>query len=92
MKRIIDCWSPRCSPCLALAPILEELNNKYKGQIKFLKINIDKNTDFAQVWNIRGIPTLLLLEDDKEIGRIVGLMSFEKIDEIIKEWFEKYED
>ena len=63
----VDCWAPWCGPCKALAPIMEELDEKYKDNpdIGFLKINTDNYQDFARVKNIRGIPCVLIFFDGK---------------------------
>ena len=63
----VDCWAPWCGPCKALAPILEELDEKYKDdpEIGFLKVNTDNNQDYAREKGIRGIPCVLIFFDGK---------------------------
>lgn len=63
----VDCWAPWCGPCMALAPIMEELNEKYKDdpEIGFLKVNTDSYQDYARAKQIRGIPCVLIFLDGK---------------------------
>jgi thioredoxin-like negative regulator of GroEL len=61
----VDCWAPWCQPCLALAPILEELDEKYKDdpEVGFLKVNTDNHREFSRENNISGIPCVLMFMD-----------------------------
>lgn len=61
----VDCWAAWCNPCLALAPILEELDEKYaeNSDIGFLKVNTQTHVQFAIDNNITGIPCVLIFVD-----------------------------
>ncbi len=56
---IIDFYADWCGPCKIIAPIMEELANKYKGRVKIYKIDTDKEQDLARAFGIRGIPSVL---------------------------------
>ena len=77
-KAVIDYFGTWCQPCKQLAPILEEVSNEIKD-INFYKLDVDKNADIAQEYEIRGIPTLILFQDGKEIKRITGVNSKEDL-------------
>jgi len=70
---LVDFWAPWCSPCRAVAPIVEELAGEYEGKIAFAKMNVDGNPKIASRYSIMSIPTLLLFKDGKPIKQIVGL-------------------
>jgi thioredoxin 1 len=72
-KVVIDFWAEWCGPCKMLGPILEEISKELKD-IKFGKLNVDDNEDIASNAEIRGIPTLVLYKDGKEVDRIVGFL------------------
>ena len=55
---IIDFYADWCRPCKMVAPIMEELAEKYKGQITIYKINTDQERELAQFFSIRSIPTM----------------------------------
>ena len=61
----VDCWAPWCNPCLALAPIMEELEEKYTGNkdVGFLKVNTQIHTQYAIDNSITGIPCVLIFVD-----------------------------
>lgn len=69
---IIDFWSQKCIQCKVLAPVLEELEHDYKGKLKFAKLNVAENMQIAEKYGVLGLPTLILAEKGKEIGRITG--------------------
>lgn len=77
-KVLIKYEASWCAPCRAIAPIIEEVSEELKD-ITFYKLDVDKNGDIAQQYEIRGIPTLILFQDGKEIKRIVGVNSKEDL-------------
>src|SRR5476649_1420159 len=70
---LVDFWAPWCGPCKAIAPILEDLANELGAQVQICKVDVDHNTELAQKYNIRAIPTLLLLKDGQLKDQVVGL-------------------
>ena len=69
---LVDFWAEWCSPCLMLAPIIEEINNEYKGKLKVGRLNVDKNPNTAVKYGIMSIPSLLLFKNGKVEEQIVG--------------------
>ena len=68
----IDFHADWCGPCKALAPVFNSLAETYAGQIRFLKVDADHNKDLTARLSVRGLPTLLLLQDGKVVERVVG--------------------
>ena len=81
---IIDFWASWCMPCLMMAPVVEELSEKFKGKIEFAKLDVDENQKLSQKFKVMSIPTLVVFKEGKEIGRIIGSMPAEVIEEKIK--------
>ena len=75
MKKILYFTAPWLGPCQTLGPIIESLS----GQINYEKVNVDENQDLAIQYGVRNVPTLLLLENGKEVSRLVGVQSKEAI-------------
>ena len=69
---LVDLWAPWCGPCRMVAPALEELAADRAGQIKVVKVNVDELPHVSARYGVQGIPTLLLLDHGREIGRHVG--------------------
>jgi thioredoxin 1 len=72
---LVDFWAAWCAPCRMLAPTVEAVAEKYHGQAKVVKLNVDENIDSSSRYGIKGIPTLILFRDGKEVERVVGVPS-----------------
>ena len=75
MKKILYFTAAWCAPCKALSPIMDSL----QGQINFDKIDVDSNTDLSTQYGVRGVPSLVLVENGKEVSRLTGIQSKESI-------------
>jgi thioredoxin 1 len=69
---LVDFWAAWCAPCRMLAPVVEDIAEKYEGKAKVVKLNVDENTLTSGKYNIKGIPTLLLFKDGVIKEQIVG--------------------
>ena len=78
---LIDFSADWCMPCLTMSPIIDELSEKFKGKIKFGKVNVGDNQELAQKFNISSIPNFVILKDGKMIEQFIGSMSEEELQE-----------
>lgn len=72
---LVDFWAVWCAPCRMIAPIVDEVADKYAGKVKVGKVNVDQNNDIAFRYNVRGIPTLLMFANGKVVDQMVGAGS-----------------
>jgi thioredoxin 2 len=71
---LLDLWAPWCGPCRTLEPVVEELAAQMAGRVRFAKLNVDENPLTASRFDVRSIPTLLVLKGGHEIDRMVGVL------------------
>ena len=76
---VVDVWAPWCGPCRAMAPEYEKVAAAVEPKARFLKLNSDSEQALAAQWGIRGIPTMILFRQGKEVGRQVGAMNAQQI-------------
>lgn len=70
---LLDMWAAWCGPCRMIAPVVDQLAEELAGRVRVAKLNTDDNPVTAARFNVRSIPTLLLLRNGREVDRIVGV-------------------
>ncbi|UTW00451.1 thioredoxin TrxA [Marinomonas rhizomae] len=80
---IVDFWAPWCGPCKMIAPVLEDVAAEYAGKVKVVKLNVDENTETAPKYNVRGIPTLLIVKGGEVVATKVGAVSKSQLVEFV---------
>ena len=81
MKHILYFTAEWCNPCKRTKPIAEELDRE--NVIKFQFIDADDNGDLCRKFDIKAIPTFILIEDNKEVRRMNGAKTREQIEDFI---------
>lgn len=72
---LISFWAEWCGPCHAITPTIVKLASEYAGRVRFVKVDVDANQDLADRFEVRGLPTLLLLKNGAPLGRVLGAQS-----------------
>ena len=84
---VVDFWATWCGPCKKIGPYIEQLGEKYDGQVIVGKVDVDDNDELAMRFGVRNIPTVLFIKDgqvvDKQIGAAPLAMLEEKIQKIL---------
>jgi len=81
---LIDFWAPWCAPCKALNPIISELADKFAGNVKVAKVNIDEARELGQQFGVRGIPALFLFKDGKMTQNISNIRSLSGLVDVLE--------
>lgn len=80
---IVDFWAPWCAPCRMLAPVVDELAEKFAGKVDVFKCDVDENIDAPAEYGVRNLPTILFFKDGEIVDRIVGAVTQMEIEEKI---------
>ncbi|MFT7598075.1 MAG: thioredoxin 2 [Acidimicrobiales bacterium] len=76
---LVDLWAPWCGPCRAVAPALVELSEELAGQLRVVKVNVDRAPQVQAQLGVQGIPTMVLFDGSREVARQVGAMPKDAI-------------
>ena len=82
---LLDFWNDGCMVCKRIAPMLEDLAEKYADKLIFAKINTDENPAIVERFTIKGLPTLLFIKEGKLLERLTGVAMKSTLTKIIEE-------
>ena len=81
---LVDFFAEWCGPCKMMAPILKEVKDSLGESVAIIKIDVDKNQELASKYQVRGVPTLLLFKNGKQVWRQSGLVQKNELLSILK--------
>ena len=81
---LIDFWATWCGPCKTLGPILEKLATDYNGAFRLAKIDVDKEQQLAAAFQIKSIPTVILVKGGQPVDGFPGAMPEGQLREFLK--------
>lgn len=81
---LVDFKADWCAPCKMMTPVLKQVKQTFKDQIKIIKIDIDHTPAVAQKYAVRSVPTLILFKNGKSVWRQSGVLQAHQINAIIK--------
>ncbi len=76
---VVDFWAPWCGPCRQMAPAFEEASVAMSLKAQFLKVNTEEHQQLGGEYGIRSIPTMVIFKNGKEVDRISGALSAQRI-------------
>ena len=80
---LVDFFADWCGPCKMLAPILKQVKDTLGERVSIIKIDVDKNQELAAKYHVRGVPTMLLFKNGKQVWRQSGVLQKDEIINII---------
>ncbi|SHJ47705.1 thioredoxin [Tepidibacter formicigenes] len=76
---VVDFFAEWCGPCKMLAPVFENLSEEMGDKVKFMKVDIDKNINLAERFQITSVPTMIIFKDGKAVDVMMGFRPKEMI-------------
>ena len=76
---LVDFHSEWCGPCKMMPPILDQVKDELGESVKILKIDVDKNSKLAEAYIVRGVPTLMVFKDGKQVWRESGVRQAQEL-------------
>lgn len=80
---LLDFYADWCGPCKRLAPILDKLADQYDGRLKIVKYNVEENRELAAKFNVKGVPALFFVKNQKLLPLPPGAPSEQGLTQII---------
>jgi thioredoxin len=81
---LVDFWAEWCAPCKALVPVMEAVAAHFNGRLKVGKVNADENNMVAEQYDIRTLPTLLVMKNGKVSEQRIGLISKDALIKLVE--------
>ena len=82
---LVDFFATWCGPCKAMSPILDDVAKQVQGKARVLKIDVDKNQQAAATYQVRGVPTLILFKNGKQLWRQSGVVQATELVNLINQ-------
>ena len=81
---ILELSTTTCPYCREMEKTLDEMKGDYEGKVNIYKIDLNDNPSFAQKYQVRGVPTLIFIdEDNNDYQKVEGLISREQVEQIL---------
>lgn len=81
---LVDFFATWCGPCQAMPPILKDVKSHFGNAITILKVDVDKNPELAQQFQIRGVPALMIFKKGQVQWKQSGVMQAADLIETLK--------
>lgn len=83
---VVDFWAPWCGPCRMMAPNFEKSAKNFPLKALFAKVNTENEQNLGARFGIRGIPTIIIFKDSKEVYRTSGALDEVSINKLVAQF------
>ncbi|MDR2918636.1 MAG: thioredoxin [Tannerella sp.] len=85
---LVDFYATWCGPCKAMSPVIEEIGKEMHGEVRVLKIDVDKNQEVSTQFQVQAVPTLIIFKKGEAVWRNAGAMDKASLVQQIKNFIE----
>ena len=82
---LIDFFATWCGPCKMMSPILDQLKIRSGNKVRILKVDVDKNPKIAASYQVRGVPTLVLMKSGAILWRQSGVVELHALEQVLQQ-------
>lgn len=82
---LVDFYADWCPPCRALAPVLEELAGQFGNEARVVKVNVEHEPALAQAYQVRSIPTVMVIVDGEVSQQVTGYVPAEELRQMLRQ-------
>lgn len=83
---LVDFFAEWCGPCKMMAPILKELKNAMGEEVIIIKVDVDKNPQAAQAFQVQGVPTLIVFQQSEVKWRQSGVVPAKQLQQVLQQF------
>ncbi|MBS1564811.1 MAG: thioredoxin [Bacteroidetes bacterium] len=80
---LVDFYADWCGPCKAMSPVIQQVARDLGGKARIVKVNVDKNVEAAQQYNVSGVPTFILFRKGMVLWRHSGTIDYGSLLKVI---------
>jgi len=81
---LLDFWATWCAPCVAMMPVLDELQAELGDQVRIVKLDVDQNLELAVQLKVLGVPTFMLYKNGQQLWQEAGVLTKETLRKAIE--------
>jgi thioredoxin len=89
---LVDFWAPWCGPCQTVTPTLERLEEQYQDEVSFFMVNVEEERELMGVFQLRSIPSVLLLKPHQDRGgaQVLDAKIGAQSSQSYQQWLDSY--